>query len=174
MNAPNARIKFARMIAKCLASSRKKSAFCTVYLLVLGANTSVFAQGDTGWWKNLFKGTQKSMCDSSATEQAAPEVSGVMIWEPSGGDLTEELSAPEPIETVEERPIGSVVEQYDDRIASLDRHGTPRSTRCADSARFSPVVASRARQGQRPQTCGEWPVYLSSMPPNWPRHHWRF
>ena len=108
------------MIAKSLNSSRITSACCFVGLLALGADASVLAQSDTGWWKNLFKGTQKSMCDSSATEQAAPEVPGVMIWEPSGGDLTEELSAPESIETVEERPIGSVVEQYDDRIASLD------------------------------------------------------
>ena len=170
MNAPNARIKFARMIANCLFSNRKKSAFCTVCLLVLGANASVFAQSDTGWWKNLFKGTQKSMCDSSATEQAALEVPGVMIWEPSGGDLTEELSAPEPIETVEEHPIGSVVEQYDDRIASLDSawHTEEHALRGFRVQIFSgSLQAAREVRANARKTSGEWPVYLSSMPPNY-------
>ena len=139
-------------------------------LLALGADASVLAQSDTGWWKNLFKGTQKSMCDSSATEQAAPEVPGVMIWEPSEGDLTEEPSAPEPIETVEERPIGSVVEQYDDRIASLDSawHTEEHALRGFRVQIFSgSLKAAREVRANARRTSGEWPVYLSSMPPNY-------
>lgn len=158
------------MIAKSLNSSRITSACCFVGLLALGADASVLAQSDAGWWKNLFKGTQKSMCDSSATEQAAPEVPGVMIWEPSEGDLTEEPSAPEPIETVEERPIGSVVEQYDDRIASLDSawHTEEHALRGFRVQIFSgSLKAAREVRANARRTSGEWPVYLSSMPPNY-------
>ena len=170
MNASSARIKFVYMIANCLSSNRNKNAFCTVCLLVLGANTSALAQGDAGWWKSLFKGTQKSMCDSSATEQSAPEVPGVIIWEPSGGDLTEEPSAPEPVEAVEERPVGSVVEQYDDRIASLDSawHTEEHALRGFRVQIFSgSLQAAREVRANVRKTTGEWPVYLSSMPPNY-------
>ena len=118
----------------------------------------------------MFKGTQKSMCDSSATEQSAPEVPDAMIWEPSGRDLTEEPSAPEPIETVEERPIGSVVEQYDDRIASLDSawHTEEHALRGFRVQIFSgSLQAAREVRANARKTSGEWPVYLSSMPPNY-------
>ena len=90
----------------------------------LGAHASVLAQGDTGWWKNLFQGAQNSMCDSSATEQFAPKVPSLMICEPSGGDLKEEPSAPGPIETIEERPIEApldnvvALEQLEEEIAA--------------------------------------------------------
>ena len=158
------------MIAKCLASSRKKSAFCTMCFFALGAHASVLAQGDTGWWKNLFQGAQNSMCDSSATEQFAPKVPSLTICEPSGGDLTEEPSAPGPIETTEERPIGSVVVQYDDRIASLDSawHMKEHALRGFRVQIFSgSLQAAREVRANARKTSGEWSVYLSSMPPNY-------
>lgn len=139
-------------------------------LFVFGANASVFAQGDTGWWKTLFKGTQKSMCDSSATEQFAPKVRSLMLCGPSGGDLTEEPSAPELVETVEERPIGSVVEQYDDRIASLDSawHTEEHALRGFRVQIFSgSLQAAREVRANARKTSGEWSVYLSSIPPNY-------
>ena len=158
------------MIVNCLHSSRKTSAFCSVCLLVLGTNTSVLAQSDAGWWKGLFKGTQNSMCDSSATERSAPEVLDVVVWEPSGANLTEEPSAPEPIAIVDERPVGSVVEQYDDRIASLDSawHTEEQALRGFRVQIFSgSLQAARKVRANARKTSGEWPVYLSSMPPNY-------
>ena len=86
------------------------------------------------------------------------------------GDLTEELSAPEPIETVEERPVGSVVEQYDDRIASLDSawHTEEHALRGFRVQIFSgSLQAAREVRANARKTSGEWPVYLSSMPPNY-------
>lgn len=139
-------------------------------LVFLGATTACSAQGDAAWWKGLFKGTQKSMCDSTSAEQAAPEAPGVMIWDTSATNEPEAPFAPEPTVVKKERPVGNVVEQFDDRIASLDSawHAEEHALRGFRVQIFSgSLQAAREVRAQARKTNGEWPVYLSSMPPNY-------
>jgi hypothetical protein len=144
--------------------------YCTVTLVLMGATTACSAQGNAGWWKGLFKGTQKSMCDSTSAEQPAPEAPGVMIWEAPATDDPEVPSAQEPTTVNEVRPVGSVVEQFDERIASLDSawHTEEHTLRGYRVQIFSGSLQSaREVRAQARKTNGEWPVYLSSMPPNY-------
>ena len=143
---------------------------CIVCILLLCATTSCSAQGDAGWWKGLFKGTQKSVCDSTSAEQPAPEAPGVMIWEAPATDDLEAPSASEPAAVNVVRPVGSVVEQFDERIASLDSawHTEEHALRGFRVQIFSgSLQAAREVRAQARKTNGEWPAYLSSMPPNY-------
>jgi len=170
MNAISARIKFAQMTTRSVSIASSIVSYCTLILVLFGATTSCSAQGDTGWWKGLFKGTQKSMCDSTAAEQPAPEAPGVMIWEAPATDDLEAPSATEPEAVIEVRPVGSVVEQFDERIASLDSawHAEEHALRGFRVQIFSGSLQSaREVRAQARKTNGEWPVYLSSMPPNY-------
>lgn len=135
-----------------------------------GVVDSACAQGDAGWWKGLFKGTQKSMCDSTASEGPPPEAAGVIIWEVPATDHSDASSAPEPPAIQKERPVGSVVEQYDERIASLDSawHAEEHALRGYRVQIFSgSLQAAREVRAQARKNNGEWPVYLSSIPPNY-------
>jgi hypothetical protein len=170
MNAISARIKFAQMTTRSVSIASTIVSYCTVILVLFGATTSCSAQGDTGWWKGLFKGTQKSMCDSTSAEQPEPEAPGVMIWEAPATNDPEAPAASEPAAAIEERPVGSVVEQFDERIASLDSawHAEEHALRGFRVQIFSGSLQSaREVRAQARRTNGEWPVYLSSMPPNY-------
>ena len=170
MNTTCARIKFAQMTIRTVSKVPSPVSCCSVCLFLLGAATSTYGQGDAGWWKGLFKGTQKSMCDSTPAEQVAPEAPGVMIWEvPEAGNL-DALSAPEPLTEKPERPVGSVEVQYDERIAALDSawHAEEHTLRGFRVQIFSgSLQAAREVRAQARRTNDEWPVYLSSMPPNY-------
>ena len=118
----------------------------------------------------MFKGTQKSMCDSTSAEQVAPEAPGVMIWEVPETNNLDAPSTPEPLTEKAERPVGSMVEQYDERIATLDSawHAEEHALRGFRVQIFSgSLQAAREVRAQARRTNGEWPVYLSSMPPNY-------
>lgn len=170
MNAISARIKFAQMTTRSVSIASSIVSYCTMCLVFLGATTACSAQGDAAWWKGLFKGTQKSMCDSTSAEQAAPEAPGVMIWDTSATNEPEAPFAPEPTVVKKERPVGNVVEQFDDRIASLDSawHAEEHALRGFRVQIFSgSLQAAREVRAQARKTNGEWPVYLSSMPPNY-------
>ena len=170
MNSISARIKFAQMTSRSVSIAASIVSHCTVALLSLGATTSCCAQGDAGWWKGLFKGTQKSMCDSTSAEPPAPEAPSVMIWEAPATDHSEVPSAPESAALEAERPAGSVVEQYDARIASLDSawHATEHALRGFRVQIFSgSLQAAREVRARARKINAQWPVYLSSMPPNY-------
>ena len=129
------------------------------------------AQGDVGWWRGLFKGTQKSMCDSTSTEQTAPSSQGVMVWQGAPDEESSNTAAePDQIVTSTERPLGSVVEQYDERIASLDSlwRTEDHALRGFRIQIFSgSLQAAREVRSKARRTNGESSVYLSSMPPNY-------
>ena len=170
MKAISARIKFAHMSTQSVSISSSSVSFCTVTLLLFGATTACSAQGDASWWKGLFKGTQKSMCDSTSAEQPAPEAPGVMIWEAPATDEPEAPSASEPAAANDLRPVGIVVEEFDERIASLDSawHTEEHALRGFRVQIFSgSLQAAREVRAQARKTKSEWPVYLSSMPPNY-------
>lgn len=170
MNAISARIKFAQMTTQSVSISSSLVSHCTVCLVLLGATTACSAQGDGGWWKGLFKGTQKSMCDSTSAEQPAPEAPGVMVWEAPATDDPEAPAASELAAANKVRPVGSVVEQYDERIASLDSawHAEEHALRGFRVQIFSgSLQAAREVRARARKTNGECPVYLSSMPPNY-------
>ena len=148
--------------------------FCVSLLTAVfcmgGMADSACAQGDAGWWKGLFKGTQKSMCDSTASVEPQPAAAGVLIWEGPTADNPDASSAPEPTAIKEERPVGSVVEQYDERIASLDSawHAQEHALRGFRVQIFSgSLQTAREVRAKARKNNGEWPVYLSSMPPNY-------
>lgn len=133
------------------------------------------AQENSGWWRSLFQGTQKSVCDSSAMRPAAngaSEAPGVMLWESqtetpeaSGATGISELIAPP-----EERPLGSLTQSCDARILSLDSawHEEEHVLRgfriqvYAGSLQSAREIRAQLRSLQH-----DWPVYLSSMPPNY-------
>ena len=170
MNAISARIKFAQMTTLSVSIASSIVSCCAVTLVLAGATTTCCAQGDAGWWRGLFKGTQKSMCDSTSAEQPAPEAPGVMIWEAPATDDPETPAASELAAANKVRPVGSVEVQYDERIAALDSawHAEEHTLRGFRVQIFSgSLQAAREVRAQARRTNGEWPVYLSSMPPNY-------
>ena len=170
MNAISARIKFAQMTTQSVSIFSSLVPHCTVCLVFMGATTACTAQGDGGWWKGLFKGTQKSMCDSTVAVEPIPEAPGVMIWESPETALNEAPAETEPEIASTERPVGTFVEQYDERIASLDSawHAEEHALRGFRIQIFSgSLQAAREVRARARKTSGEWPVYLSSMPPNY-------
>ena len=170
MNATCARIKFAQMTSRFASIASSINSYCAVCLFILGAATSCCAQGDVGWWRGLFKGTQKSMCDSTSAEQPVIENPGVTIWEVPTTDHPDAPLAPEQSAAKAVRPVGSVVQQYDERIASLDSvwHAEEHALRGFRVQIFSgSLQAAREVRAQARKTNGECPVYLSSMPPNY-------
>lgn len=158
------------MTTQSVSISSSLVSHCTVCLVLLGATTACSAQGDGGWWKGLFKGMQKSTCDSTFAEQPAPEAPGVMDWEAPATDAPEAPPASELAAANKVRPVGSVVEQYDERIASLDSawHAEEHALRGFRVQIFSgSLQAAREVRARARKTNGQWPVYLSSMPPNY-------
>ena len=137
---------------------------------------SAQAQGTGAWWKSLFQGTQKSMCDSTSqvpAQESAIDAPGVMIWDAGNTNAEpaprEEQAAPV-LEDVTERPEGSLVQQCDERILSLDSawHTTEHILRGFRIQLFSgSLQAARQVRAQVRNAQDTWPVYLSSMPPNY-------
>ena len=137
---------------------------------------SSYAQDTGGWWKSLFQGTQKSMCDSTAqipVQEAVNEAPGVMLWDEgqpvaTQGPTHDQGTAPNTESP--SRPEGFQTQQCDERILSLDSawHSVDHVLRgyrvqiFSGSLQAAREVRAKARNAQK-----AWPVYLSSMPPNY-------
>jgi len=134
------------------------------------------AQDTGGWWKSLFQGTQKSMCDSTAqmpVQEAANEAPGVMLWDEGQPIAAQEQADDQgttPHAELPSRPQGFQTQQCDERILSLDSawHSVDHVLRgyrvqiFSGSLQAAREVRAKARNAQ-----AAWPVYLSSMPPNY-------
>tara|TARA_B100000963_G_scaffold356880_1_gene377924 strand:- start:2231 stop:2941 length:711 start_codon:yes stop_codon:yes gene_type:complete len=145
--------------------------FSAIFVFTLGFTDATTAQNEVGWWKGLFNGTQKSACDSAAMEQVAPTSSEVLIWEKSAPvDSSSDTVNSELSLAADDRPVGIFIEQYDKRIATLDSawHTHEHALRGFRIQIFSgSLQAAREIRAKARKTTGEWPVYLSSMPPNY-------
>lgn len=147
-----------------------------VLCALLVGPASAQAQDGGGWWKSLFQGTQKSMCDSTANvpvSEAASEAPGVMLWNVSDSDAASGTAIEQTIEPDTEslpRPDGFHTQQCDERILALDSawHSVDHVLRgyrvqiFSGSLQAAREVRAKARNAQ-----SDWPVYLSSMPPNY-------
>lgn len=159
-------------MASCSHSTQAVCAsLFAVGIFICGMSVPGSSQGDAGWWKGLFKGTQKSICDSAAAEPPrAPLAPGVTIWE-TPVEEADEAEIEEVTAAAEEtRPTGAFIEQYDKRIASLDSawHTEAHALRGFRVQIFSgSLQAAREVRAKARRSTGDWPVYLSSMPPNY-------
>lgn len=144
--------------------------------LVLAAglfNSPAFAQENNGWWRSLFQGTQKNVCDTTIATpiaESASEAPGVLLWNAElSGQLPGEDQNATP-ETEQERPMGTLTQTCDERILSLDSawHEEEHVLRgfriqvYAGSLQSAREIRAQLRSLQQ-----DWPVYLSSMPPNY-------
>lgn len=169
------RIKFARMHRVVPSSVPPFGSFSMLLLAAVLCCSPSWAQENSGWWRSLFQGTQKSMCDSSAIRPAADgasEAPGVLLWEsqPEAPEASGAAGTGERNESTEERPLGSLTQTCDERILSLDSawHEEEHVLRGFRIQVYAGSLQSareiRAKLRSLPH---DWPVYLSSMPPNY-------
>ena len=138
------------------------------FAFTFGWANTLCAQENAAWWKSLFKGTQKSVCDTTVQRPSEATVPSVVTWEPSEVDPS--FAEQEPTPAVFDRPVGSVSEQFDQRIASLDSawHTEEHALRGYRVQIFSgSLQAARETRARARKANSTWPVYLSSMPPNY-------
>lgn len=116
------------------------------------------------------------MCDSTAqmpVQEAANEAPGVMLWDEGQPNAAQEQADDQgtsPHAELPIRPQGFQTQQCDERILSLDSawHSVDHVLRgyrvqiFSGSLQAAREVRAKARNAQ-----AAWPVYLSSMPPNY-------
>lgn len=153
-------------------SDRIVRVLTSLMVAVILSSSPVIAQENNGWWRSLFQGTQKSVCDTiRATPEAegVNEAPGVLLWEaePIATNLPVNDRNENP---VTERPVGTITQTCDERILSLDsawheEEHVLRGFRIqvhAGSLKSAREIRAQLRSLQQ-----DWPVYLASMPPNY-------